>query len=209
MGRKKSEKEREGNRKYQKGYYADNKDTLADAKAKRYQDDPEYRERMKTAAKRSYWFNRRPASNSDQAPTLPDVQLAAIEPKGIVTVVIDNVEDARHGEAVHVEVHTTAAVEMLLGRNSQTIRVWLKEGILPEPALRGRMVPEKVAKGRNPRLFTQAEMEVIDACRVNLTLPSHGKKHDIFTRCVTEGFAKLRQGIEPQAREAFFVEPDA
>lgn len=201
--KKKSAHEQEQNREYQKEYYAKNKDKLAEDRARRYREDPEYAKRMKNAAKRRFWLGTRPATTGEHAPTLPDVALSQIAPKGLIPVVVDNSDDHRHGTTIEVPVYTTAALEVLLGRMSQTIRVWLKEGILPEPFYRGRMVPLKVAKGRNPRLFTQDEMEAIEACKANLTLPSHGKKHDIFTRCVRERFESMVQGLAPSPSPEF------
>lgn len=198
--KKRSENEKKRAHEYGKEYYADNAERIQEERAKRYAEDPEYRARMQKSAKRRYWLGTRPATTGALAATIPDVELATIEPKGTIQVPIDNEHDVRFGTTVEVPVYTTAALEILIGRNSQTIRVWLKEGILPEPHFRGRMLPGvRIAKGRNPRLFTLDEMQVIEACRPHLKLPSHGKKHDIFTRCVVEGFSGLRQGLVPQA----------
>lgn len=184
--RVKSEKEKERNREYQKKRYLAKKAQYQAERAERYRNDPDYQQRMKNTAKRRYWLHERAEEPVD--PKLLDIAIEDLRPNGTMPVVVD-------GVLHQVAVYTTAALEAVLGRNASTLRLWLKNGILPEPYHRKNPDGLKLAKGSNPRLFTEDELRIIYDCRSQLALPSHGRQHDIFTRCVEEKFAALKKGI--------------
>lgn len=189
--KRKTAKELERNKEYQKERYEDKRDEVLADKKERYETDPEYRESIKASSKRSYWLRRR----QKKARTLPEVKVAEFQPTARIQVTVDNPADPRNGQTVEVPIYTTAHVSKLLGRTAETVRVWLTEGILPEPAYRADDLPEAAVKGFNPRLFTEDEMRVIETCREKLLLPDHGRKHALFTEAVAQGFAELRQGL--------------
>lgn len=176
---------------YQTNYYRTNRPALLEKKKARYAKDPSYRDAAKSRAKRQYWFVVRPTKHTD----FPHVELASIENAGIVPVRIDNPKDVRDGALVPVRVYTTSAVGQLLNRSGQTIRIWEREGVIPPPAYRGRDFEMFVSKGRNPRLYTEDEMRVLEKAQEFLDLPSESMKDSLFARFVAEHFAELHQGL--------------
>lgn len=180
---------------YQKEYWERERERLLEERRERYRTDPEYRKRIQARARQRYWFEVRPGRRKEQ----PEVTLSSLESKGYIEVTVDDAKDVRHGETIKVPVYTSSQVAEMLGKSEQTIRLWLKQGVLPEPAYRGREMPgEYRVKGRQPRLFTYDEMAVLERCREFVGLPSKEKKQEIFSRCVREGFGKLVNGIEPK-----------
>jgi hypothetical protein len=187
----KSSKERDRNKEYQRERYADNRDEVLAGKKERYDTDPEYRQRIQEGSQRAYWLKRR----QQRERKLPSIEVAELQPSARIQLVVDNPADVRHMQPVEVSIYTTTQVSKLLGRTPETMRVWLNDGVLPEPAYRGADMPEVPVKGFNPRLFTEDEMRVIADSREKLLLPDHGRKHALFTTAVAEGFESLRQGL--------------
>lgn len=189
----------EREREYQRRYYEQRKERIRAHRRKKYQEDKEFREKARARSKRQYWFKTRPER---QERAKKGVELTQVEPAGTVSVVVENPEDERHGQTVEVPVYTTAAVAQVIGRSPQTIRSWEKNGVVPEPQFRARSLGAKVAKGRNPRLYTEDELRVLEQCREMLRVPYTRLTESAFSKCVHERFKALVQGLEPRPRAA-------
>jgi hypothetical protein len=195
--KKESSEDRE--RDYQKKYYEENRDRIQEHRRKKYTQDDDYREKARLRSKRQYWFKTRQEVQKKRT----WVELPHIDPAGEIEFVVDNPLDARHGETVSVRVYTTAAVAQLFGRSAQTIRLWERDGVLPEPAHRGRDFDHWIAPGRNPRLYTQDEMEVFQECRELIDVPAPSLKESVFSQCMWEKFGEMNAGLVviPAVRE--------
>lgn len=166
---------------YQQRYYEKNKEKLLKKRRERYEKDEEYREAMRIRDQRRYWFGRR----QEKDPDVPDKSLEDIEPLGTIDV------DGRE-----VRVYATSAVGELLDRTRQTIAKWGRRGVIPDPYWRGRDVPERIGKGRNPRLYTEDEMRVMAEARHLLALPARTMSESAFSTAVHEGFENLTKGVK-------------
>lgn len=198
-GRKKTQREVERNREYQKEYYQRRREELLAERRRRYREDPEYRERMRIRDRRRYWFGRR--QQKKKRSNLPDVDFNDVQPLGKLRIVVKNPKDLRHGQEVEVPVYGTNELGQFLGRDGQTIRKWLKRGVLPESAHRGAEV-DFTTKGRNPRLYTEDEARIIYENRELLERPAPSLADSAFSRTVTSEFGKLVQGLRPKPRRA-------
>ena len=199
--RKKSEKELARNREYQKEYYQRKKEELRATKKARYENNSNYRKAAKLRARRRYWFKVRPEHASSDPSLLPDADVEILEPVGTIALTIQDPRDIRSGEIIEMPVYTTAAVADLLGRTRETIGVYLRKGILPEPQYRKGDVEGVVIRGRDVRLFTEDELRAIERARDALLLPSHGTQHFVFTQAVQREFDRLVNGVALQAED--------
>lgn len=182
--------------KYNAEYYEKNKDKLGEKKGKRYREDPDYQRKMKLSARKQYWLGRR--LSRERKTSIPEVPISELSPAGYVEVTVDNPVDTRNGQTLQVPVYSSSEVAKMVGRTVETFRIWLKEGVVPEPHFRGRTHPGQYRiKGNDPRLFTQDEVRIIEACREHLLLLTKGAKHGVFTTCVAEAFGQLVQGVQP------------
>ena len=202
MGRKKSSSSSsaaDNLKRYQQEWYEANKARVQAEKKKRYLADEEYREAAQRRSKQQYWFKTRPGMVRETNRT----ELAQLEPTASVTIQVKNAHDLRHKKAIRVPVFSTAAVAELIGRSAQTIGLWEKQGVLPPPVYRLRDVgdPGLKLKGRNPRLYTYDELEVLDEAVAYLGLPSPTLKESLFAATVREGFGALVQGIRPHLKD--------
>src|SRR5690606_18762901 len=118
---------------------------------------------------------------------LPDVDFNDVQPLGKLRIVVKNPKDQRHGQEVEVPVYGTNELGQFLGRDGQTIRKWLKRGVLPEPAHRGSEV-NFTTKGRNPRLYTEDEARIIYESRELLDRPAPSLADSAFSRTVMREF---------------------
>lgn len=196
MAKEKSERERERNRAYQKEYYRRNRERLLEERRRRYREDEDYREKMRIRDRRVYWFKRAQERPRRKLPTLG---FEDIRPLGHIRIKVMNHEDRRYGKEVEVPVYGTAEVGRMLDRDGQTIRKWLKRGVLPEPYFRGWSV-DFATRGRNPRLYTEDEARIIYENRELLTRPAPRLTDSAFSRVLHEEFDKLVQGLRPQPR---------
>lgn len=194
MTKEKSERER--NRAYQKEYYRRNRERILEERRRRYREDEEYREKMRIRDRRVYWFKRAQERPRRKLPTLG---FEDIRPLGHIRIKVTNPEDRRYGKEVEVPVYGTAEIGRMLDRDGQTIRKWLKRGVLPEPHFRGWAV-DFTTKGRNPRLYTEDEVRIIYENRELLTRPAQRLADSAFSRVLHEEFGKLVQGLRPQRR---------
>jgi hypothetical protein len=108
---------------WQKEYYQKNKERISERKKKRYQGDPEFRERVKVASK-EFNATRLKVKREKIAQGL----LPARKPR------IDTAKEYRImvGQyTVTTKMHTSRVLGRCLGRQAQTIRLWERNGILP------------------------------------------------------------------------------
>lgn len=201
MSGKKSEKELEHNREYQKGYYADNRVEILAKRREKYKNDPTYKSSSRARDLRNYWFRQREENAPDKA--LPEVSFEGVSPKGHVEIVVDNQNDVRHGQTVKVAVYGTPELGTFLGRDPQTIRKWLKSGVIPEPSIRGDALPEGhvLKRGRAQRLYTEDEARALYGCRDLLSRPFLRIADSHFAQCVRDGFSVLIQGLEVRTKK--------
>lgn len=119
-------------------YYADNKDKILSRRRERYKEDPEYREKIKARAreaKRKLLAKRREerAKNKDKiTPIWFQIQYG--------------------GKEIPVKMYTTGQVAKKLGRTTQTIRIWEKNGLIPEATYR---------TAAHDRLYTELQLNLL------------------------------------------------
>lgn len=180
---------------YNRNYYQDNRDEILLKRKQKYQNDPEYRARMQARDQRNYWFKDRAQTPEKE---LPDVRFREVPPKGHIEVTVRNPTDARDGKIITVAVYGTAELGEFLDRDPQTLRKWLKAGVIPEPATRGEDLPEGHAlrRGRSPRLYTEDEARAIYESRDLLARPYGRIKDSLFAQSVREELEDLVQGLK-------------
>lgn len=181
--KKKSEKT------YQAEYYAQNKDRLKKERAERYKHDEKYRAEHKTRSERHYWLKRRPKrqrSKDDvrqESPELP-------RPVAIVIVKIPGV-----AKEVETKVYTSVALMVAMQRTRQALAAWEEQGVIPPPAMRKKDLDHLAIRGTNPRLYTEAELAILQECAYLLKLPRKTLPESVFSKEVTRLFAELYRGV--------------
>lgn len=165
-------------------WYDENKTEYNKKRAQRYANDPEYREKVRGRAKLYYWTKRRKPKDAT-AQEREDVELtSSVELK----VTIKNPDDVRYGETITVPGYTTGQIGKLLNRTAQTVRLWIKRGILPEATYRSESGPRY-------RYYTEDQMKVIKANRHLLNLPTKDLEEGPFVRAVREGWKQIPDGV--------------
>lgn len=194
----KSDKEKERNRDYQAEYYEANRDDILSKRKQKYENDPDYRARMRARDQRNYWFRQRPKETVTKE--LPNIKFEDVSPKGHIELKVKNKEDARDGQTIRVPVYGTTELAKVLDRDPQTLRKWLQAGVIPEPATRGEDLPDghPLKRGRSPRLYTEDEARTIFEARDLLALPYGRIKDSLFAQSVRESLGDLVQGLEVQ-----------
>lgn len=117
---------------YFKGYYAENKDDILNARKKRYKDDPAYRDKVLQSS-REYRKNQR---------SEPRVKTRRYQ-KPIAGTSADGTE---------VQLCSVGALAIMLQRSVQAINHWQKRGLLPDTPYRDE---------RGFRFYTPVMMEAI------------------------------------------------
>jgi len=178
-------------RKYQAAYYRKNKARLKKERAARYKNDPEYRAEHETRSKRYYWLKRRPARM--RAKGKVGAATALPRPVALVTVRLPG------GTEVETKVYTTTALIAVLRRTRQTLYQWEAAEVIPPPAMRKRDLDVSVIRGKNPRLYTEAELAILRDCAPLLQQPRKTMPQSVFATEVTKRFATLYRGVERHA----------
>jgi len=180
-----------------KAWYEANKAEVAERRNKKYADDAEYREKRKEEAVRYYWLHQRRASKLE-AP-LPYERLELV-PDSSVRVEVENAQDVRHGMEFEVPVFLPRTVAGVLGRSTQTMRLWFLHGYLADVFMRN---------ARNARLYTEDQVRVFVEHRHWLGFSVQDfSKHPFFT-LVNERCAQMPDAIEPMSRDEWRLVPDA
>ena len=102
----------------------------------KYWSDPEYRELQKKRAKVSYW-RKRPIIQR------PPVEIFLTEFYAMVAVTYP--DDVRRGSVIRVPIYRIGQFAKLLGKDPQTIRLWIKDGRIPPPTFE---IDEGARRGR-------------------------------------------------------------
>lgn len=174
---------------YFRGWYALNRDYIAAKRKKRYQTDPEYRQKCLEAT-RKYAAERaerrrlaRLARAHDPTPMVRD-----LTPVGR-TVTIRTPE----GKNVKVLVYRVGEIQRRLQRSRASITNWLKLGILPQARY---MTPTGF------RLYTQHEIECIvqTYTEVGMHTMVPGSIQE-FRKLIAERWKCLSQGLDAGWRE--------
>lgn len=118
---------------------------MASRTTERYRTDPEFRELQKKRARISYWRSR---------PLVERPPFSVFRTEYFGTVKIQNPRDVRFGQEVLVPVYRVGQYAELFGKSAQTIRLWTKDGRLPEPLFR---LDEG---GRRGRGYTYDQMRI-------------------------------------------------
>jgi len=113
--------------------------------SQRYRDDPEYRELHKKRVRLSYFRKKQPVV---RPPT------TTLQTRFYADLEVHNPEDIRFGEKVVVPVYRIGEYAALLGKSDQTVRLWIRDGRLPEPTF---VLDEG---GRRGRAYTYDQMRV-------------------------------------------------
>jgi len=116
---KQSEKEQaKAGRKYNREYYRKNKEKILQRKKQRYENDPDYRERVKKARQRQLQREKiaRRKRDTPRRTEKPPKPMKVTLPNGDVAVA----HMRKRGQFAH-----------MLGMSAQTIRKWEKDNILP------------------------------------------------------------------------------
>lgn len=134
-------------RDYYRRWYAENKEKVAQKRAEKYHNDPEYRKKHKAHGARYYWLKKRRA----KALRMYDIDVDSMLPDEIADVIISNEDDIRCDLAVPVPMFYPSSLGKCIGRHVQTIRLWSLKGLIPESTYRNRA---------NYRLFTKDQVKV-------------------------------------------------
>lgn len=181
-----------------KEWYKKNGKKLAERRKKRYEEDPEYRERRLREARRYYWLKKRRAEAIDARRIDPE-KLEDLEPDRTITITITNEDDIRYGRDVMVPVFYPKSVAKLVNRSVQTIRLWSLKGILPEPAHR---------TAGDKRCYTKDEFKVIAENRHLLEYVTKNFAEGPFFVAIRDGWEKLKpDGIEVMHKDEWREDP--
>jgi len=154
---------------YYRSYYEENKDRLSDKRRDRYQNDPEYRERAKEAA-RVY----RAKKKMERDKLIAEGKIEPVNRSGPRKPV----EVQINGRPSLAYTITTVAQEV--GRSVDALNNWAKSGIFPVTPLRS---------GGGDRLYTTAMILVLkDAIQKRGTISA---KDESFRDEVLEGWREL------------------
>jgi len=123
---------------YNARYYSENREALLEKKRTRYQEDPEYRERILTAARE------RKRILSEERKKEKALNKGKEKPLWFSLEI--------GGEEIPVKMFTSGQLSKRLGRKSQTVRVWEKRGLIPEAIYRS---------AAKDRLYTEFQVNLI------------------------------------------------
>lgn len=180
-----------------KAWYEANKAEVAERRNKKYAGDAEYREKRKEEAVRHYWLHQRRASKL--ATPLPYESMELV-PDGSVRISVENEQDVRHGMEFEVPVFYPSTVAGVLGRSTQTMRLWFLSGYLNDVFMRN---------ARNARLYTEDQVRVMAEYRHWLGFSVRDFSKHPFFALVNERCAQMPDAIEPMLRDEWRLVPDA
>ncbi len=118
---------------YFRGWYAKNGDTLNKSRRDRYTTDPEYREAV-LKRNREARQKKREASNKERAQERKATRMR-VGSRGWKTTEVAVEQD---GKTATATLFTIGALARSLGRSVQAVRLWEREGLLPETELRNK-----------------------------------------------------------------------
>ena len=119
-------------------YYAENKKEISEKKKRRYQEDPEYREKIKARAR---------ARKKMLAEERKKQKQHEVDRENPIWFRIE------FGDSeIPVRMYTIGQLAKRLGRKTQTIRVWERKGIMPEATYRS---------SAKDRLYTELQVRLI------------------------------------------------
>lgn len=151
-------------------YYAENKEKILSRRRQRYKEDPEYREKIMARAreaKRKLLAKRKVerAKNKDKnQPTRFRIQYG--------------------DEEIPVDMYTTGQVAKKLGRTTQTIRIWEKNGLIPEALYRTTA---------HDRLYTELQLTLLVEAYRKVVKRFGARK--VLTRIGSTNFSDLAHKI--------------
>jgi hypothetical protein len=194
-----TDKDKDTTDEYYKKWYEKNKKQLSEKRKKRYKQDKERREQIRLASARYYWLNKRRAKSIG----LNSVKFEELklEPDSMEEFMIENTNDIRYGLVVQVPVYYANQAADVLRRSSQTLRLWFKDGRLPDVFKRN---------SKQYRLYTEDQMRILAENRHWLSFTV--KEFDLhpFFVLVSEELEKLQpDGIEPMLKEEWREDPTA
>lgn len=113
--------------------------------SQRYREDPEFRELHKKRVRLSYWRRKE---------LLVRPGAASLQTRYYAELEVNNPDDIRFGTKVVVPVYRIGEYAALLGKSDQTVRLWIRDGRLPEPTF------ELDEGARRGRAYTYDQMRV-------------------------------------------------
>lgn len=127
---------------YYEGYYEDKKDEIADKRKKKYETDPDYRQKV---------IDRSRQYREQQRQSRPRARI----PK--------HAKSKKHktGDGGTIDLYSVGSFALGVGRSVQCINHWEREGILPRTPYR-----QKQGSADNPRWFRFFTREMAAAVRV-------------------------------------------
>lgn len=117
----------------------------------------------------------------------------------VLDVTIANPKDVRLGETVMVPVYRVGSLAKLLDRSVQTVRLWERQGYLPDSGL--FLFGKKRGDERQPRqrCYTYAQMRVVYELLPLLDFgDTRGTKYWPFFREVWRAWMAMPDGIHPE-----------
>ena len=167
---------------YNRSYYERNKDKIAKRKASRYQNDPEYRERILARRAQQREEEKEARRKKERKPR------AQRAPKRM-RIPIGNT-----GQFVVVNMYSVGKLAFHVGVSTQTIHKWEKQGAIP---------PASFRSSGGHRLYTEKQVEIMTTVyRKHLNLSDGAWRiTDEFVREMHERLGKLQYGVSPEETE--------
>jgi hypothetical protein len=159
---------------YHKNYYREHRQSIADSKKERYENDPEYRRSILQRAREKRAKDRKARMEAKAKQKRKDPMAPVV-----FSVYIG-------GEDRMVNMYSVTQLGLALDRKAQTIRIWEKKGILPKAIYRSTS---------GDRLYTELQVKLL-ASVFSGVIREYGKL--AFTRISRTNFSKLAREIWSQ-----------
>lgn len=164
-------------------WYIKNREEIAKKRQERYENDPEYREKVIARSRYHYWTKQR------KNELMKEVDTESIELKAdkVLPIHIDNPEDARFGQDLEVPVFNSGELGALLNRSPQTIRLWERREITPKAFWRDP---------RGYRLYTEDQVIAFLECKHYLDMPMKNIETSVFAREIRKALESMPDGVK-------------
>ena len=178
-------------------WYEKNKEIVSEKRKQKYDENKEYREQQRLAAKRYYWLKKRRATSVG----LNQVEYEELElkPDREIEIVVTHKDDIRNGMKLSIPVFYPKQAAKVLRRTTQTLRLWFLNGKLPEATYRD---------ARRYRLFTEDQMRIFAENRYLLSFTVRDfDKHPFFVKTTDEMLKLEPDGIRPMLKDRWRLDP--
>jgi len=163
-------------------WYKRNKEAVSKQRKKRYASDEKFREEKKKKSHYRYWTKVR--DNKIIEPI--DISKVTLKFDYSVTVVVNNLDDARYGELIVVPAMTIQGLAKLMGRSDQTIKLWERRGTIPKALWKMKS---------NRRLYSEDQVIAFLKCKHLLGIPTQNISVGEFVRSIHELLSAMPDGI--------------